>query len=181
MTGTVGGMELKGSTILILGGAGLVGEAVARALLAHGPQRVVVAGLTREEAEESVETLRAEFAHSNASIDPYWGDLFVPADMKDRPRWELLEDPTARELLVNDLYGELTDEVYRRSSLGKLLLDVAPDVVIDSINTAGALAYQNFFNSPSLWNRRVSSTASIARCMASWFSPFPVSFPSDQP
>jgi hypothetical protein len=28
-----------------------------------------------------------------------------------------------------------------------LLLDVEPDIVIDSINTAGALAYQNFFNS----------------------------------
>jgi NAD(P)-dependent dehydrogenase (short-subunit alcohol dehydrogenase family) len=147
MTGTVGGMELKGSTILILGGAGLVGEAVARTLLGHGPERVVIAGLTREEAEESVEALRAEFAHSSVSIDAYWGDLFVPADMKDRPRWELLEDPAARDRLVNDLYGELTDDVYRRSSLGKLLLDVAPDVVIDSINTAGALAYQNFFSS----------------------------------
>lgn len=147
MTGKVGGMELKGSTVLILGGAGLVGEAVARALLAQGPRRMVIAGLTREEAEESVEELREEFGGTDAVIDPFWGDLFVPATMKDRPRREILEDPDARDQLVNDLYGELTDEVFRRSALGRLLLEVKPDVVIDSINTAGALAYQNFFNS----------------------------------
>ncbi len=147
MTRDVGGLELKGSTILILGGAGLVGEAVARVLLRHGPGRVVVAGLTREEAEESVQDLREEFAGSGALIDPFWGNLFVPAALKDRPRAETLADPDSLSLLVGDLYGELTDEVFRRSALGGLLLDVRPEVVVDSINTAGALAYQNFFNS----------------------------------
>jgi len=147
MTGKVGGMELKGTTVLILGGAGLVGEAVARAFLAQGPHRVVIAGLTREEAEGSVAELREEFGHTDALIDPFWGDLFVPAAMKDRPRREILEDPQARDQLVNDLYGELTEEVFQRSALGELLLDVRPEIVIDSINTAGALAYQNFFNS----------------------------------
>ncbi len=147
MTRQVGGAELTGSTVLILGGAGLVGEAVARALLKHGPRRVVVAGLTREEAEESVEDLRAEFEESGAAIDPFWGNLFVPASMKDRPRSELLEDPEALGQVIDDLYGELTDEVFQRSALGALLLDVKPDIVIDSINTAGALAYQNYFSS----------------------------------
>ena len=64
MTRQVGGVDLKGSTVLILGGAGLVGEAVARALMAQGPRRVVIAGLTREEAEESVEELKEEFQGS---------------------------------------------------------------------------------------------------------------------
>ncbi|MFC1574780.1 short-chain dehydrogenase [Gemmatimonadota bacterium] len=147
MTRQVGGTELKGSTVLILGGAGLVGEAVARAVLSHGARRVVIAGLTREEAEESVRDLGTEFSGNDALIEPFWGDLFVPADLKDRPRGEILEDAGARDLLVNDLYGELTDQVFQRSALGQLLLDVEPDIVVDSINTAGALAYQNFFNS----------------------------------
>ena len=147
MTRPIGGTKLEGSTVLILGGAGLVGEAVARALLPHGPRRVVIAGLTREEAEESVQELRSEFPGRAAGIDPYWGDLFVPAEMKDRPRAEIMEDGDARALLVGDLYGELTDQVFRRSALGQLLLEVRPDIVVDSINTAGALAYQNFFNS----------------------------------
>ena len=147
MTPQVGGMRLGGSTVLVLGGAGLVGEAVARALLVHGPRRLVIAGLTREEAEESVQELRSEFQGSGADIDPYWGDLFVPAAMKDRSRQEVMEDPVARDQLVNDLYGGLTDDVFERSALGSLLLAVKPDIVIDSINTAGALAYQNFFSS----------------------------------
>ncbi len=125
----------------------MVGEAVARVLLVHGPRRLVIAGLTREEAEESVQELRSEFEGSRAEIDPYWGDLFVPAAMKDRPRQEVMDDPVARDQLVNDLYGELTDGVFERSALGSLLLEVKPDIVIDSINTAGALAYQNYFDS----------------------------------
>jgi NAD(P)-dependent dehydrogenase (short-subunit alcohol dehydrogenase family) len=147
MTRQVGAAELTGSTVLILGGAGLVGEAVARALLQHGPRRVVVAGLTREEAEESVTDLREEFEGSGSAIDPFWGNLFVPSDMKDTPRSELLEDPVALARLIQGLYGELTDDVFHQSALGELLLDVKPDIVIDSINTAGALAYQNFFSS----------------------------------
>ena len=111
------------------------------------PKRVVIAGLTQEEAEESVQRAAVRIQGVRAAIDPYWGDLFVSADMKDRPRWEVLDDPAARDQLVNDLYGELTDEVFQRSALGSLLLDVEPDIVIDSINTAGALAYQNFFSS----------------------------------
>jgi hypothetical protein len=59
----------------------------------------------------------------------------------------MLEDPSALDQLIHDLYGELTDDVFKRSALGALLLEVRPDIVIDSINTAGALAYQNFFSS----------------------------------
>ncbi len=148
-----------------------MGEAVARAFLHHDPRRVVVAGLTREEAEESVAELRSEFKGSEAAIDPYWGDLFVPASMKDRPRREVLDDPVARDQLVNDLYGELTDEVFERSALGRLLLDVRPDIVIDSINTAGALAYQNFFN--SAMDLLDKARAGVRRARAKWRSTWP--------
>jgi NAD(P)-dependent dehydrogenase (short-subunit alcohol dehydrogenase family) len=162
MTRQVGGMELKGSTVLILGGAGLVGEAVARALLAQGPKRIVVAGLTKEEADESVNDLLEEFGGGEAVIEGFWGDLFVPTDQKDRPRGEVLDDPVSREQLVNDLYGELSDEVFERSALGRLLLDVRPDIVIDAINTAGALAYQNFFDSAmDLRERAKAGTADV--------------------
>ena len=46
-------MDISGRTVLILGGAGLVGMAVARKLLELDPARVVVGGLTRREAEEA--------------------------------------------------------------------------------------------------------------------------------
>jgi NADPH:quinone reductase-like Zn-dependent oxidoreductase len=53
-------MDIAGSTVLILGGSGLVGTAVARELMPYGPARVVVSGLTRAEAEQAVAELAAD-------------------------------------------------------------------------------------------------------------------------
>ena len=59
----------------------------------------------------------------------------------------MLADPEARALLLDDLLGELTDEVVRRSTLGVLLERHRPELVVDCINTATAFAYQNMFAS----------------------------------
>lgn len=138
-------MELKGRTVLILGGAGLVGLAVARRILEHGPGRVVLASLRSDEAEDAVRELSAEFPDQAAVLEAVWGDIFLPHALKDRTREEIIGDPEARRLLVDDVYGELTNEVLERSALGTLLLDVRPEVLVDCVNTAGAIAYQNAF------------------------------------
>ena len=140
-------MDVKNSTVLILGGAGLVGQSVARRLLREGPRRVVIGALYREDAEATVEEFREAGRSRGVRIDAVWGDLFVLDSMRERPRSEILEDAESRTSLVDDLYSELTDEVFRRSALGTLLLDVRPDIVVDCINTAGALAYQDIFSS----------------------------------
>lgn len=145
MTGEHGRMELEGTTILVLGGAGLVGLAVIRLLLEHRPERIVVGSLRQREAEEAVEDLLMEPGAEGVQIDPAWGNLFVPEPLKDMGREEILSSAEARKMLVDDIYGELTEEVLHRSTLGALLADVKPDIVIDSVNTAGALAYQNIF------------------------------------
>jgi len=139
-------MELSGNTILILGGAGLVGRAVARRVLAEEPGRVVIASLRQDEAEEAVRDLLEETG-SEATVDPAWGDLFVPAELKDKVRSEMMGSADARQLLIGDLFGPLTEEVFQRSALGRLLLEVQPAVVVDCVNTAGALAYQDVFAS----------------------------------
>lgn len=140
-------MELKDRRVLVLGGAGLVGLAVSRRILAHGPARLVLASLRPAEAEQARDELLAEFPDAGDRIVGRAGDLFVPASLKDRPRREVMADPEARSHLVDEVYGELTDEVLERSALGRLLLDERPDVIVDCINTAGALAYQNAFAS----------------------------------
>ena len=53
-------MDLRDKTVLILGGAGLVGIAVARKMLESRPQRIVIGSLRREESEAALEELRAE-------------------------------------------------------------------------------------------------------------------------
>ena len=140
-------MEVRDSTILILGGAGLVGAAVSRRLASRRPRRLVLASLRREEAEEAVTTLRAETGEGAVEAEAAWGDIFLPVEMKDRAWSEISGDEEQRQRLVDDLYGELTEEVFERSTLGRLLVDVSPDIVVDCVNTAGALAYQNVFAS----------------------------------
>lgn len=140
-------MEIKGRTVLLLGGSGLCGTAVARELAAHEPSAIVVTGLTREEAEGAVAELKAEKIFGPATrIEAEWGDMFVPHALKDMTRRELLDHPGARGALIDDLFGELNDDVVRRSTLGTLLLKWKPDVVVDSVNTATAFAYQNIFD-----------------------------------
>ncbi len=138
-------MELTGRTVLILGGAGLVGLAVARRVLEHRPGRLVLASLRAGEAEEAVRDLSVGFPDQATAIEAAWGDIFLPYALKDRTFADLMADADARELAIDDVYGELTNEVLERSALGRLLLDVRPDVIVDCVNTAGALAYQNAF------------------------------------
>ncbi len=140
-------MDLRDKTVLILGGAGLVGIAVARQMLEGKPSRILIASLRRAEAEEAIALLREDKRVDDIALDAVWGDLFVPVEMKDRPRAEVLADPEARARLVDDLYGELTEEVFRRSTLGSILMETRPQIIVDCVNTAGALAYQNVFAS----------------------------------
>ena len=81
---------------LILGGAGLVGLQVCRHIVRRlEPTRIVVASLFRHEAEEAVSKLEAEFG-SKVAFVPAFGNLFVPADLAQTPRSELLGKPELR-------------------------------------------------------------------------------------
>lgn len=146
---------------MILGGSGLVGLAVARRLLRHEPALLVVSSLTRPEAEAAVQGLRGEgVVPEGVRLEAEWGDLFVPAALKDRPRSEVVADAEARAMLLDDLFGELTEAVLTRSTLGALLTRHRPDIVIDCVNTATAFAYQNVFES-ALSLRAASHTAPV--------------------
>lgn len=138
-------MELNGRTILLLGGAGLVGRAVARQMLEHRPARLILGSLRQAEAEEAVAEVRG--LADAVEVEGVWGDLFAPEDAQGLSREALLSDGERRARMLDDLYGPLTPEVLGRSALGALLLRTRPDVIVDCINTAGALAYRNAFRS----------------------------------
>lgn len=168
-------MELRDTTVLLLGGAGLVGQAVAREILPHRPSRIVVTSLFRADAMAAAEALARIPGAEGIGMEPRWGDIFVPEAFRTRSRSEVLGDPEARRALVDDLYGELTDEVFARSALGTLLMEVRPDVIVDCINTAGALAYQNAFASATgLLERADAGTAdrdAVERHLATLYLP----------
>jgi NAD(P)-dependent dehydrogenase (short-subunit alcohol dehydrogenase family) len=139
-------MEIRGRTALILGGSGLVGLAVARRLLEHEPRAIILSALTRDEAEAAVDELRREgSATPGTELHAAWGDLFLPEELKDRPLPEVLADPAARAAILDDLYSEPVGDAVARNALGALLLRYEPEIVVDCVNTATAVAYQNVF------------------------------------
>ncbi|HEV2736879.1 MAG TPA: hypothetical protein VGV85_18710 [Longimicrobiaceae bacterium] len=142
-------MEIRGSRILLLGGSGLVGTALARQLLPLGPALVVISGLTREEAEGGVEELRRDPDADGVELAAEWGDIFLPAELKDIRRRDIVEDPRARAQILDDLLGPLSEDVIERSALGRIIARHRPEVIVDTINTATAFAYQNAFDSAS--------------------------------
>src|SRR5690554_3113308 len=104
-------MEIKGRTVLILGGSGLVGLAVARRVLEHEPRALVISALRRDESEGAVSDLRAEGAvPPGTELSAEWGDIFLPEAMKDRSRADVLAESASRARLLDNLYGELSDE-----------------------------------------------------------------------
>jgi NAD(P)-dependent dehydrogenase (short-subunit alcohol dehydrogenase family) len=141
-------MDINGSDVLILGGSGLVGMAVARELMPYGPSLLAISGLTQAEAEQAVAELEQDPARRpETRLEAAWGDLFLPEPLRERKRQEVLADPAARALVLDDLYGDLTERTVTGSTLGALLLRIRPRIVIDCVNTATAFAYQNVFNS----------------------------------
>jgi NAD(P)-dependent dehydrogenase (short-subunit alcohol dehydrogenase family) len=138
-------MELRGSTFLLLGGSGLVGTAIGRRLLEHAPGRLIIAGLTRDEAEAGVRELEPE--RGRATLEAVWGNIFLPEDLAGLGRHDVSADPRVRRRLVQELFGPLSPDVLQRNLLFAWLARFKPAAVIDCVNTATALAYQDVFAS----------------------------------
>ena len=138
-------MELQGKTILILGGSGLVGRAVARQCLGFRPRRIVLVALYEDEVRAGAEWLRARSEETEILFE--WGDVFLPEPIAKLQRADWLSDPAQRRMVLTDLLQDLTPSVLERSFLYRLCDRYQPDVVVDSINTATAFAYQDVFQS----------------------------------
>src|SRR5437763_926148 len=138
-------MDLRDRTVMILGGSGLVGHAVARRLLGAAPRRVVLVALFEEEGRATARALEAH--RGRATIEVEWGNVFLPASLARLERGAVMANPEHRRLMLQDLLSDLTDDVCHRSYLYQLLLKYEPDAVVDSINTATAFAYQDALGS----------------------------------
>jgi hypothetical protein len=139
-------MDIRNKTVLVIGGWGLVGSAVCRQLMGEKPKRIIVTSLTESEAKEAVDLLKKQYPRAGRSFFiPWAGNIMLRHTLKDRSRDEILKDPKTRAMLIDDLLDELTPEVLERTSVFQLLSKYKPDIVIDCINTATAIAYQDLF------------------------------------
>ncbi|MFH0800073.1 MAG: short-chain dehydrogenase [Pseudomonadota bacterium] len=138
-------MEIRGKRALVLGGAGLVGQAICRALVERGIGEIVVSSLFEEETKGFVDVLKKEFGGRCPKLHAEWGNVFVRQRLKDLSRDALLSDRANREILIGDLLEPLNRDILTSSVMFRLCETYNPHIVIDSINTATAISYQNLF------------------------------------
>lgn len=130
---------------LILGGAGLVGLQVCRHIvMSMQPRRIVVASLFEHEAQQACEVLRIEFGDAVAFV-PEWGNLFVPSSLSGVSRGDLIQDPTKRRQLLSSLYDDF-EKAYEDNHLASIIRQHRPEVIVDCVNTATGISYQDVFD-----------------------------------
>ncbi len=118
-------MELRDRTVVILGGSGLVGRAVARRLLAAAPRRIVLVALFEEDARAAADALASY--HGGTAVEVEWGDVFLPASLARLERSTVFADPAHRAQVIHDMLGDLSDDILERSFLYQLLVPYKPD------------------------------------------------------
>jgi len=174
-------MDIQNKTILVLGGWGLVGSAICHKLMEEHPRRIIVSSLLESEAREAAEQLRREYPKARAkSFVPWWGNIFYRYALKDIGREDILRDPARRAMLIDDLLDEFNSDVLHRSSVFQLLNKFKPDIVIDCINSATAIAYQDIFHiaretrkaiKKASGNREQQIVEAAERLMATLYTP----------
>ena len=149
-------MNIQGKKVLILGGAGMVGMAVARQLLSESPREIVIHSLHKAEVDEALVALAEEqalltsrsalFAEAPIQVDLSGdhGNLFVRLGLHEREPSGLMGDPEARRAIIEDLIGDFGD-VSDRFFLYDLLARQQPDLVVDTVNTATGIAYGDLY------------------------------------
>lgn len=141
---------------LILGGAGLVGKQIASEIATHlAPRKVVIASLFQPDVEETIRELKAAFPGAPIEWVGEWGNIFVREEFTHLSRKVLMEDAGKRDALFEDLFGDI-DAAYQASRMVRMIQQHRPDVIVDSINTATAISYQDS-RTASLVSRRQMS------------------------
>jgi NAD(P)-dependent dehydrogenase (short-subunit alcohol dehydrogenase family) len=147
---------LEGSNILVLGGGGMVGEAVCTELARHDPARLAVAARRERKARRTVEQIRKQFPALKDKVVPVWGDVFLRADwqgLEGDVRARVMADSRKRSQLIADILDPLDADILQSSLLFKMIAGLSPrldgasaDIVIDCMNTATAVSYQDIYS-----------------------------------
>jgi hypothetical protein len=150
---------------LILGGAGLVGKQIAHRIATDtnlSPRKIVIASLFSHEIESALDYLRKAPGDKSIEWIGEYGNIFVRNEYADENPKELLVDPTHREALFSDLFDNIED-AYEHSRLVTIIRRHQPDVIIDSINTATAISYQNHYTASNKARKQVNEILESVR------------------
>jgi hypothetical protein len=128
--------------MLILGGAGMVGVQVAReAARELRPSRIVIASLAQPEVDDAIRSLREEI--DDVEFAGAAGNIFLPQSLQGVDRGSILSSREHYDDLFSEIFSREAD--YTRSALFHLIDEHKPEVIVDCINTATAISYQDEF------------------------------------
>ncbi|NOZ03604.1 MAG: short-chain dehydrogenase [FCB group bacterium] len=136
-------MDIRNRRILVLGGWGLVGTAILRRLVQRNPKEIIILSLKEHEAREACALIKEEAPGVN--FIPEWGNIFVRSTLKDLDRDQLLNNPKYRQQLLSDTMEAFDEEILAASFLQQVISKYKPHIIIDAVNTATALAYQDVY------------------------------------
>jgi hypothetical protein len=110
------------------------------------PRRMIVTSLTEREAREAVTHLQKAYPDAGKNFFiPWWGNIFLREELKDVPRHRILSSRRFRAMIIEDILEEMTRPVLERQSVHRLMQQYRPDIVVDCVNSATAIAYQDIF------------------------------------
>lgn len=151
-------MQIRGSKVLVLGGWGLVGAAICHELMRHSPSKIYISSLKKHEAEEAVQDFRKEYKDVDPeTFVPLWGNIFTRNEWKDMNWGDVLANRESRKTVIGDIYDGLSDEIVNNSALYSFIDYAKPDLVIDCINTATAIAYQDIYSTVNTVRREIKA------------------------
>lgn len=144
----------KGESYLILGGGGMIGAQIVHRICRElQPRAVIVCSRELAEVQEILDHNRAEFPE--VTFAGFGGDVFLRSEWNGEDeshrfnRSQLIENDKSRAALFDDVFHDF-DAAYQRSQLARLILEHKPDVVVDSINTATGISYQDVYTASEI-------------------------------
>lgn len=144
----------RGESYLILGGGGMIGAQVVHRICRElNPQAMIVCSRELSEVQEIIDHGRSQFP--GVEFAGFGGDVFLRTEWNNREesqrlsRAQLMDSAESRSALFDDVFHDF-DAAYQRSQLAQLILEHRPDVVVDSINTATAISYQDVYTASEI-------------------------------
>ena len=114
----------------------MVGEQVAReAIRELHPERIVISALTQREVDDAIATLKRE--SPGVDFIAAAGDVFLPQALQGIDR--------AQVIAKREHFDKFFNQTVEDSALVKLIAKHEPEVIVDCINTATAIAYLDVF------------------------------------
>jgi hypothetical protein len=150
-------MDIHGKRLLILGAFGQCGAAIVKLVLRNfRPSQIVLCSMLESEARSVAQEARgwADCFQPGAQIEltPEWGNMLL-TDNLTRLRAQLGGDPAIEAQYADEMvsfiyreYNEFTPAEKQTMFLYRLLTHYRPHILVDCVNTATGLAYQDIFS-----------------------------------